>query len=205
MRSVVAMAVLAAALCGAAAARAQEAPPATAPAATTPAATTPPETTPAASAPATSASPPVAQPGGDTTADQIAAWMRAGQPQAAGDAPDQGDGLPRRIHGEVGVTVSNRGYGGYAAASVPIGDNSDVDVAVAGAHERLPWGGGSVNSRSLAIGVHLDGADVGRWLRGDHGGDKCIQHAVRLRDDPVLMADGTCARPTADSPPDPGS
>ena len=151
---------------------------------------------PAAIPPATTASAPLAQPGGDTTADQIAGWVKAGQPPDP-NAPQDGDRQPRQIHGEVGLTVSNRGYGGYAAASVPVGEASDIDVAVGGAHERLPWGG-AVNTRSLAIGVHLDGADVENWLRGD----RCIQHAVRLRDDPVLMADGTCAKPTAaDDPP----
>jgi len=151
-------------------------------------------------APATTSSAPVAQPGGDTTADQIAAWVKAPAATSDPDAPTEGDGLPRQIHGEVGLTVSNRGYGGYAAASVPIGEASDVDVAVGGAHERLPWGG-TANSRSLAIGIHLDGADVSHWLKGD----KCIQHAVRLRDDPVLMADGSCVKPSDAPPPDRGS
>jgi len=180
---------------GASVALAQEGPTPTAPVASSAA----PASTPA---PATNASAPLAQPGGDTTADQIAAWMRAGQPQPDPNDPQEGDGQPRQIHGEVGLSVSNRGYGGYAAASIPVGEASDVDVAVGGSHERLPWGG-TANTRSLAIGIHLDGADVVHWLKGD----KCIQHAVRLRDDPVLMADGTCAKPSADDqpPPDRGS
>jgi len=205
MRGAAAALILAASLGGASAALAQEGPTPTAPstppaaAASTPAASTPAASTPAA---ATNASAPLAQPGGDTTADQIAAWMRAGQPPPDPNGPQEGDGQPRQIHGEVGLTVSNRGYGGYAAASIPVGEASDVDVAVGGSHERLPWGG-TANTRSLAIGIHLDGGDVVHWLKGD----KCIQHAVRLRDDPVLMADGTCAKPSADDqpPPDRGS
>jgi hypothetical protein len=192
--AILAAATLAAAsLGGASAALAQAAPTATAASAASADSST---------APATNASAPVAQPGGDTTADQIAAWLKAGEPAPDPNAPQDGGGAPRQIHGEVGLTVSNRGYGGYAAASVPVGQASDVDVAVGGSHERLPWGG-SANTRSLAIGIHLDGGDVDHWLRGD----KCIQHAVRLRDDPVLLADGTCAKPSADDapPPDHGS
>jgi hypothetical protein len=184
--STLATAILATALGGGSAALAQEAPTATAASAVS------------SITPATNASAPLAQPGGDTTADQIAAWVKAGQPPPDANAPQGGDGAPRQIHGEVGLTVSNRGYGGYAAASVPVGEASDVDVAVGGSHERLPWGG-TANARSLAIGIHLDGADVGHWLRGD----KCIQHAVRLRDDPVQLADGTCVKHSADSPPRP--
>lgn len=180
MRGLAAALILTAGLAGASAAQAQDAPVAR----------------PAADVPAASA--PLAQPGGDTTADQIAQWVRSGSPEVDPNGPPDGAGLPRQIHGEVGVTVSNRGYGGYAAASVPIGEASDVDVAVGGAHERLPWGG-AVNSRSLAIGVHLDGGDVHRWLTGE----KCIQHAVRLRDDPVMMADGRCVKPSDDAPPPP--
>jgi len=180
MRGLAAAIILTASLCGVTAASSQDAPPVSGG---------------AAAAPATSGSAPLAQPGGDATADQIAAWVRAGQTAADPNAPQDGDGEPRQIHGEVGVSVSNRGYGGYAAASIPVGEASDVDVAVGGAHERLPWGG-AANTRSLAIGIHLDGADVSHWLKGD----SCIQHTVRLRDDPVLMADGTCVKPSADDP-----
>ena len=201
MRSAVAIAVLAAAILatvlgGAPAALAQEVPVARSytdpPAAVAPVQAA----SPALSSAPSSTSAPIAQPTGDATADQIADWLKASAAPPDPNAPQAGDGLPRQIHGEVGVTVSNRGYSGYAAASMPLGEASEVDVAVGGAHERLPWGG-TANTRSLAIGIHLDGADVGHWLKGD----KCIQHAVRLRDDPVLMADGTCAKPSADAPP----
>jgi hypothetical protein len=189
MHGLKAAAILAAILCGGTAAQAQVSP---APAAT-------PAPAPTAATPATASSAPLSQPGGDATADQIADWLKSA-PTGDPDAPDAGIG-PRQIHGEVGLSVSNRGYGGYAAASMPIGQASELDVAVGGGHESLPHGG-SVNPRSLSIGLYLDGRDVNNWLSHD----KCQQHTgVRLRGDPVLMADGTCARPdpkaAAEDPP----
>lgn len=161
--------------------------------------------TPAAAPSAADAAAPVAQPAGDETADQIAAWLRQ-PPAAAPTTPTlHADSYTdRQIHGEVGLTVSNRGYGGYGAVAMPLGDASELDVAVGGGHERLP-GGRTVNPRSLAIGLYLDGGDVARWLSKDKCG---VQHAVPLKGDAVVQADGSCYQPGrngASAPPPAGS
>lgn len=200
MQGLRAVLILAMSACGASAALAQEAPVAADTAATAPAAasTSTTSTSTASTAAATpAASAPIGRPGGDRTADQIADWMKSAPAAADPNAPQDGDAGPRQIHGEVGLEVSNRGYGGYAAASMPIGEASELDVAVSGAHERLPHGG-SVNPRSISIGLYLDGRDVGNWLSHD----KCQQHTgVRLHDDPVLLADGACVKPSEKTPP----
>ena len=136
---------------------------------------------------------PIAHVTGDATADQIAQWIKAGDQGSDQDpnAPQNGAPPPRQVHGEVGFGVSNRGYGGYVAAAMPVGQASEVDVAVGAGHERLPFGG-SVNPRSLTVGIYLDGRDVADWLSHDKCG---VRHSVPLRDDPVPQPDGSCARP----------
>lgn len=148
----------------------------------------------AAAAPQPTAPPPLparAPSSGDPTQAEIDAWLKAdAQPvQAMGE----GEGEPllvpdRRIHGEVGAVVSNRGYAGFASASMPIGAASELDVAVAAGHERTRWG--KANPKSIAVGLHLDGGDVGRWLSRD----KCHvpRWGVRLKDDPQVAPDGSC-------------
>jgi hypothetical protein len=142
---------------------------------------------------------PVAHVTGDDTADQIAQWLKTEDQGPTGPNGAQDSAAPpRQIHGEVGLTVSNRGYGGYVASALPIGQGSELDVAVGGAHERL-HGGGSANARSLSVGLVLDASDVGRWLSHDTCG---MQHTgVRLRDDPVATSDGLCQRPEPRTPP----
>ncbi|MFV4649107.1 hypothetical protein ACNJUT_21180, partial [Mycobacterium tuberculosis] len=93
----------------------------------------PPETPPAAAPveakPATAPAPSGAD-ASDPTRAQIAAWLKAdADPVQAQDARDQildGPG-PRQIHGEVSATISNRGYGGYAAVYMPLGEASELD------------------------------------------------------------------------------
>ena len=74
---------------------------------------------------------PAAQP---TTDQQIADWIKGAPPLGLSDhdaggvitaTPDKG------IHGEAGAFVSNRGYGGYVAATMPVGKDAVLGVAVA--------------------------------------------------------------------------
>lgn len=136
----------------------------------------------------------------DTTSSQIAEWLKAdASPVQPLDPRDPGliaDPGPRQIHGEVGAYVSNRGYGGYAATSVPLGQASELDLAVSGEHIRTRWG--NANPRTLAVGLRLDGGDVGRWLSHD----KCNvpRWGVSLPGDPQVLADGSCAKTAAEAP-----
>lgn len=149
----------------------------------------------AAAAPALAAGPetPVST---DPTADQVAAWIAADQaapqPLSTDPAPLSPLMSDRRIHGEVGVGVGNRGYGGYAAVQMPVGQASEVDLAVAGEHVngRGPFRGG--DSRSLMIGVNLDGRDLAHLISRD----KCNvpRWGVSLKHDPVVLPDGRCEK-----------
>jgi hypothetical protein len=145
---------------------------------------------PASASPATAAAP------SDPTGRQIAEWIKADDNpvQPLDPHADILDGAaPRQIHGEVGAFVSNRGYGGYAATAMPIGQASELDLAVSGAHVRTPWG--NANPRSIAVGLRLDGGDVGRWLSRD----KCNvpRWGVSLKGDPEVLPDGSCVKGAA--------
>jgi hypothetical protein len=96
---------------------------------------------------------PAAQP---TTDQQIADWIKGAPPLGLSDhdaggvitaTPDKG------IHGEAGAFVSNRGYGGYVAATMPVGKDAVLGVAVADSQ----YNGRYVhaNNRSLAASLQL--------------------------------------------------
>ena len=152
---------------------------------------------------ATSAQPPltsipgVAMP--DPTADQIDAWLKADGSSVRRPDPNGAESLapvPRAIHGEVGATVSNRGYSAYGVAAMPIGEASELDVAVAGGHVSYPHGG-SANPKSIAVGLYLDGRDVNNWL--SHRGCGATHWGVALKDDPQVQADGSCKKKDAET------
>ena len=133
----------------------------------------------------------------DPTADQIDAWLKADGSSVQRLDPNEAPPLdvgPRRIHGEVGATYSNRGYSGYGFAAVPLGEASELDVAVAGGHVRLP-GGRTANPKSLAVGLYLDGGDVGRWATGSKCG--VPRWGVALPGDPQVKEDGSCIKKAA--------
>ncbi len=123
-----------------------------------------------------------------TTAQQIEAWTRDAPPASTApptlaasrgalgaDSPWAEGGGPvpfipydappiartmtdGRIHGEVGAEVGNRGYGGYAVASGPLGDHGAVQVGVSdfqgtGGRRGGYWNG---DHKSLNVGVALD-------------------------------------------------
>lgn len=133
----------------------------------------------------------------DPTADQIDAWLKADGSSVQRLDPNEAPSLdvgPRRIHGEVGATYSNRGYSGYGFAAVPLGEASELDVAVAAGHERIPHFG-TVNPRSIAVGLYLDGGDVNRWVSGSKCG--VPRWGVALPGDPQVREDASCAKKTA--------
>lgn len=123
-----------------------------------------------------------------TTAQQIAEWTRDAPPAAApptlsasreglGAASPWAEGLAGpapfipydappiartmtdgRIHGEAGAEYGNRGYGGYAVASGPLGDHGAVQVGVSdfrgtGGRRDGYWNG---DHKSLNVGVAFD-------------------------------------------------
>lgn len=64
-----------------------------------------------------------------------------------------------RIHGEVGAEYGNRGYGGYATASGPLGKNGAVQVGVSdyqATGRRRDYGYGSGDQKSLSIVAAFD-------------------------------------------------
>lgn len=134
----------------------------------------------------------------DPTADQIDAWLKADGSSVRRSDPNAPDPLTpatRAIHGEVGATVSNRGYSAYGVAAMPIGEASELDVAVAGGHVSYPRGG-SANPKSIAVGLYLDGRDVNNWLSNHNCG--ATRWGVALKDDPQVQADGRCTKKTSE-------
>ena len=92
-----------------------------------------------------------------TTDAQIADWIKGSPPLGLSDedgggvisaAPDKG------VHGEAGAFVSNRGYGGYVAATMPVGKDATLGVALADTHfsGRYIHGDARSLAASLAIG-----------------------------------------------------
>jgi hypothetical protein len=91
-----------------------------------------------------------------TTDAQIADWIRGSPPLSVAD---DSDGVinatpDRGIHGEVGAFVSNHGYGGYGAATMPIGKDATLGLAVGDTHYSGRYFRGDHQSlaASLAIG-----------------------------------------------------
>ena len=134
-----------------------------------------------------------------STARQIEAWLREAPPVAPpppvraasdptspwaegladsdGPAPLPWDAPPAartlidgKIHGEVGAEVGNRGYGGYAVASGPLGKDGYVQVGVsryeATGRRARAYGDGSGQSLSLGVGW-FPHRDEGPWRRPD--------------------------------------
>lgn len=63
-----------------------------------------------------------------------------------------------RIHGEVGAEVGNRGYGGYATASGPLGPNGAVQVSVSDFQGTGGgrWRGWNGDHKSLGVSAVFD-------------------------------------------------
>jgi hypothetical protein len=154
-------------------------------------------------APAGASSPSPASP---STQAQIDDWIRHAPPLGLSD--DEGDGvistIPSRggLHGEAGAFVSNRGYGGYVAATAPVGKDALVGVAVQDTQFRGRFFHG--DSRSLAASLLIGPQAAGRPANCPGGvqiGDRYVEPlwASHLRGGPLSDdAEGCFApQPTA--------
>jgi len=128
------------------------------------------------------------------TQDQIADWIKGAPPLGVSDdenggvinvAPDKG------VHGEAGAFVSNRGYGGYVAATMPVGKDTTLGLAVADTQYTGRYYRGNAQSlaASLAVGKPLQrpaGCPAGVQV-GDHYVEPLWASRMRgapLTDDP---------------------
>lgn len=154
-----------------------------------------------ASAPAPSAAPaevvstaPAKASPGSTTEAQITDWIKGAPPLGLSDdgdggvvsvAPDKG------VHGEAGAFVSNRGYGGYVAATMPVGKDATLGLAVGDTQYTGRYYRGNAQSiaASLAVGKPLQrpaGCPAGVQV-GDHYVEPLWASRMRgapLTDDP---------------------
>jgi hypothetical protein len=97
----------------------------------------------------------------DSTAAQIADWIKG--PPLARVSDDDSDGVitaapDRGVHGEGGVFVTNFGYGGYVAATMPVGKDATLGLAVQDTQFNGRYLRGSARSAaaSLALGQPAD-------------------------------------------------
>jgi hypothetical protein len=138
----------------------------------------------------------------DTDA-QITNWIRGAPPLGLSDdddgvikaAPDRG------IHGEASAFVSNHGYGGYVAASGPVGDNANVGIAVGDTHYTGRYYRGDDRSlaASLAIGPHAQAQRPAQCPTGVQVGGRYVQPVWvdRMRGAPAPEDLGDCFTPGA--------
>lgn len=130
----------------------------------------------------------------NTTDAQIADWIKGAPPLGLSD--DDAGGVisttpDRGLHGEAGAFVSNRGYGGYVAATMPVGKDAVLGVAVSDTHYNGRYFRG--DARSLAAHLSL-GQRAQRPIRCDGAlqvGDHYVAplwagrfHGAALEDDP---------------------
>lgn len=115
-----------------------------------PANTAPPVSDVVSTAPTTSPSQP-------STEAQIADWIKGAPPLSGSDDGD--DGVihvePNRgVHGEAGAFVSNHGYGGYVATTMPVGKDGTLGLAVGDEHYSGRYFRGDAQSlgASLSLG-----------------------------------------------------
>jgi hypothetical protein len=86
---------------------------------------------------------------------QVADWIKNAPPLGLSDG-DAGGGVisvAPGVHGEAGAFVSNRGYGGYVAATMPVGKDSTLGVAIADSQYNGRYFHG--NTRSLAASLAI--------------------------------------------------
>lgn len=99
------------------------------------------------------------------TAAQIDAWIKTAPPVNLDDDGPAGvtpGKEPRKVHGEVGVSVGSGGYrSAYAVSVIPVGDTGTVSLAVSksqgGRFYGGPYGGpyGGSDRSSVALAVNL--------------------------------------------------
>src|SRR6201996_2568703 len=152
--------------------------------ASSPQASAPPVMT-ASTSPASSSGAVATSTSDDATARQIDAFL-ADDGAPGGQAAQQGQAQPRAIHGEAGVSFGSRGYhNAYVAADIPVGQNSDLGVAVSDTKAPSYHGYGGGESKSLAVSLSINtahgggqGCGVPHWgqpLPTDHLSPACAQ------------------------------
>ncbi|HEX4180560.1 MAG TPA: hypothetical protein VHY32_07185 [Caulobacteraceae bacterium] len=166
-------------------------------------------------APALAQSAPAAAPGGDvvatapaksnTQADtdaQISEWIKGAPLGISGDDDGVISATPDRgIHGEAGAFVSNRGYGGYVAATAPVGKDATVGLAVSDEHYSGRYYRGDARSlgASLAIGPQAQARRPAQCPAGVQVGGRYVQpvwvNQMRTAAPPDDLGD--CFTPTA--------
>jgi hypothetical protein len=107
----------------------------------------------------------------DATARQIDAFL-ADNGAPGGQPAPQDQGQPRAIHGEAGVSFGSRGYrNAYVAADIPVGQSSDLGVAVSDTKVPSYHGYGGGESRSLAVSLNINTANgAGQGCGAPHWG-----------------------------------
>jgi hypothetical protein len=118
---------------------------------------------------------PAKAPSQPSTEAQIADWIKGAPPLNGSDDGD--DGVihvePNRgVHGEVGAFVSNHGYGGYVATTMPVGKDGSLGLAVGDEHYSGRYFRGdsqSLDARlTLGPGAHHQADCPGGIQVGDH-------------------------------------
>lgn len=119
------------------------------------------QTTPADPSASVIAQPQAASAQSDNIDQQIAVWTQDPAAANAAAAQTSGQTPPRQIHGEAGVAFGSSGYrSAYIATDIPIGQNSDLGVAV-GETDFKPKHYGEIRNRSLAISLNIGGSSNG--------------------------------------------
>jgi hypothetical protein len=140
-----------------------------------------------------------------STEAQIADWIKGAPPLGLSD--DDAGGVisaappSNGVHGEAGAFVSNRGYGGYVAATMPVGKNAMLGVAISDTQYNGRYFRG--NSRSLAASLAI-GQPAQRPASCPAGvqiGSRYVEPlwASRIRGEPLADDPDGCFSPAAAS------
>ncbi|WP_374347640.1 hypothetical protein [Phenylobacterium sp.] len=139
------------------------------------------------------------KPAASDAAAQIDAWIKTAPPVKLDD--EGPDGVtpgrePRKMHGEVGVTVGSGGYrSAYAVSVIPVGETGTVSLAVSksqggrfyGGPGGRPFNGGDRSSVALAVNLGpqaeraCPAAPVGPIAFEDHAGPDLYVAECRAR------------------------
>jgi hypothetical protein len=134
-----------------------------------------------------------------TTDQQINDWIKGAPPLGLSDSSADGviSTTPGGIHGEAGAFVSNHGYGGYVAATMPVGKDATLGVAVGDTHYTGRYAHG--DARSLAANLQLGqpGPRPAGCPAGVQVGDRYMEPlwASRMRGAPLSDDPDGCYTP----------
>ena len=160
------------------------------------------QTTPAAS-PEVVSTAPAQSPSQPSTETQISDWIKDAPPLglSGDDASGVISAAPVRdgVHGEAGAFVSNRGYGGYVEATMPVGKDATLGLALSDTQYNGRYFRG--NARSLAASLAI-GQPVQRPAGCPTGvqiGDRFVEPlwASRMRGAPLADDPDGCFTPLA--------